>query len=88
MVFANMCNWVFKNRVWQSDGGGAGFVPMYKKGDNKKSGHYREIALIAHANRVSFERIAEKAICVSDTRTGDRAARFRKEEERGSTLPI
>ena len=63
---------------WGWGGGGAGFVPIYKRGDNKKSGHYREIALIAYGNRVSFERIAEKAICVSNTRTGDRAARFRK----------
>ena len=48
-------------KTWPNDWKKSIYVPIYKKGDKKECGNYRNIALISHASKILL-RVLQKRL--------------------------
>ena len=60
-VMKNLCNSIWKMKIWPNDWKKSIYVPIYKKGDKKECGNYRTIALISHASKILL-RVLQKIL--------------------------
>ena len=54
-VVHSMCQQIWKTQQWPQDWKRSVFTPIPKKGNVKECSNYRTIALISHANKVTFK---------------------------------
>ena len=86
-VLYSICQKIWKTQQWPQDGKMSVFIPIPKKGNDKKCSNYHTIALISHTSKVVFKILQVRLQQYMNHELPDILAGFRKAEGPEIKLP-
>ena len=77
-VLHSICQQIWKTQQWPQDWKRSVFIPIPKKGNDKKCTNYRTIALISHASKVMLKILQARLLQYVNCELPDVQASFRQ----------